>query len=63
MARKARHDFGHAHFPRLKNGRFRHFQVYIHHTPLLKHYVHLKIKNNFLIQDVLGGLQPHKPPP
>ena len=25
--------------------------------------VHLKIKNNFLIQDVLGGLQPHKPPP
>ena len=32
MAREARRDFGHAHFPRLKNGCFRHFQVYIHHT-------------------------------
>ena len=33
MAREARRDFGHAiFFLRLKNGLFRHFQVYIHHT-------------------------------
>ena len=32
MAREARRGFGHAHFPQLKNGRFRHFLVYIHHT-------------------------------
>ena len=32
MARKARRDFGHAHFCRLKNGLFCHFQVFIHHT-------------------------------
>ena len=32
MAREACRDFGHAHFPLLKNGPFRRFQVYIHNT-------------------------------